>query len=73
MTEKLAYSITEAAEAMSLSRSAVKELIYQSKLKSLRVGRRRIIPRWALEQFLGGKDSPAAEQDVDWNRMLETI
>ena len=73
MTEKLAYSITEAAEAMSLSRSATKELIYQGKLKSVRVGRRRIIPRWALDQFLSGTDSPAAGPEADWDRMLETI
>ena len=73
MAEKLAYSITEAAEAMSLSRSAVKELVYQNKLGSVRVGRRRIIPRWALEQFLNNTEGRSAEPDADWDRMLETI
>ena len=70
MAEKLAYSLDEAAEALSLSRSAVKELVYRGTLKSKRVGRRRIIPRQALDDFLSGDDNPLSGPDTDWNRLL---
>ena len=58
MIEKLAYSIDEAAAALSLSRSAVKALLYTGKLKYKQAGRRKLIPRWALDEFLSGADSP---------------
>lgn len=73
MTERLAYSIAEAAEALSLSRSAVKELIYTGKIKVIRVGRRVLIPKWALDEFLSDTDSPATGADADWDKMLESI
>ena len=58
MPDKIAYSIDEAAEALSLSRSAVKEQLYQGRLSFKRVGRRILIPRWALDAFLTTDDRP---------------
>lgn len=71
MPEKLAYSIDEAAAALSLSRNSVKELVYQQRLKSVRVGRRVLIPRWAIDQFLNVGDEPSGSAG-GWDRLLES-
>ena len=73
MTEKLAYSIDEAAEALSISRSATKEMLYTGKIKCVSVGRRKLIPKWALDAFLSGADNPEAEPTADWNQVLKSI
>lgn len=72
MTEKLAFSIEEAAQALSLSRSALKEEIYQGRIEVKRVGRRVLVPRWSLDKFLSETDAkPTGGQD--WDKMLETM
>ena len=65
MNERLAYSIDEAAEALSLSRSAVKLLLNTGEIKSRKVGRRVLIPRHALDDFLSCADSAAPSPDDD--------
>ncbi|MFD6951223.1 excisionase [Nocardiopsis sp. TSRI0078] len=52
MDEKLAYSVEEAAQALSLGRTTVKKLIAAGQLTSVRVGRRRLIPRSTLETYI---------------------
>lgn len=52
MGEKVAYSIEEAAQVLSLGRTTVKQLIATGQLPSVRVGRRRLIPRSALETYI---------------------
>lgn len=53
MTDRLAYSVAEAAEALSISQALLKEEIYQGRIQHVKMGRRTLIPRWALEQRLG--------------------
>ena len=53
MNDKLAYPIAEAAAALSLSEWTLREMCYRGQIASRKVGRRRIIPRWALDEFLG--------------------
>src|SRR5690625_1763356 len=50
--DKVAYSVQEAAQALSLGTSTVKKLIASDELASVRVGRRRLIPRSALTDYL---------------------
>lgn len=50
--DKLAYSIDEAAHALGLGKTTVKALIADGSITSVRVGRRRIIPRCAPSAFL---------------------
>jgi len=50
--EKLAYSIDEATEVISLSRDLINDLIRTGQLRSVKVGRRRIIPADAIHDFL---------------------
>ena len=61
MAEKLAYSVDEAAEALSVSAWLVREEIAQGRIRVVRFGRRPVIPRWALEERLGMESAPRAE------------
>lgn len=56
---ELAMSVAEAARALGVSRDAVYELVRRGEMPHLRIGRRVIIPRQALERWLAG----AAEQE----------
>lgn len=48
----LLYRPEEAARALSISRTAVYGLIASGQLKSILIGRRRRIPRQAVEEFI---------------------
>ena len=56
MTEKLAYSVAEAAEALSVSAWLLREEIAQGRIRTVQFGRRVVVPRWALEERLGQVD-----------------
>ena len=49
---KLAYSIEEAAEMLSIKRDSLYELLNTNKLRSFKVGARRLIARRHLEEFI---------------------
>ena len=51
-TERLAYSVDEAARLTGLSRDLLYDQMRHGHLAYLKVGRRRLITRWHLEQFL---------------------
>lgn len=63
MTDKLAYSIAEAAYALGISASVLKQELYEGRIYSVKFGTRRVVPRWALEQRLGKPD--AVEETAD--------
>ena len=71
MPEKLALSIDEAAAALGVSRSALKEEIYGGRIHVKRVGRRVLIPRWALDQYLDNPDAQEAALDAEKIGRLE--
>ena len=49
-----AYSVAEAAGLLGLSRSAVYSLCEHGKLRCLRSGQKIVIPKDAVDEFLGG-------------------
>ena len=49
---KLAYSVEEAAELLSIKRDSLYELIHTEQLGSFKVGARRLIARRHLEEFI---------------------
>ena len=49
---KLAYSITEAANATSIGRSKLYELIAQGRLETRKIGKRTVIPAASLHRLL---------------------
>jgi excisionase family DNA binding protein len=51
--ERLAYGVAEAAKALGISYGALYALIKSGHLRAVRIGRRIIIPRSALEELLG--------------------
>ncbi len=53
MTERLAYTVREAAAAMGVSEWMVREEIRCGRIESIRMGRRILIPRPALDRIVG--------------------
>lgn len=49
---KILISVEEAANMLSIGRSRCYELVLGGQLRSLKLGRRRLIPREALEAFV---------------------
>ncbi len=48
------FSIKQAIYELGISRSALYELIDQGKLKTVKIGRRRLVPLEAIEAFIAG-------------------
>ena len=61
MTDRLAYSVKEAALALGVSEWKVREAIYQKQLFAVNLGRRLVIPRWALDRLLSEPDAQPDE------------
>ena len=50
--ERMAFSVEEAAQAASLSKRFMWNLVKSGQLRTKRLGRRRIVTRAALDEFL---------------------
>ncbi len=57
--DRLTYSVAEAARVQGISRSYCYELVQEGVLPSLQLGRRRLVPRSALERYV---EEPTASQ-----------
>ncbi len=55
----LTLSVTEAARLLGISRAFAYELVARGELPSLRLGRRVVVPRRALEQLVERVESQA--------------
>lgn len=53
--EKLVLSVTEAAGVLGISRALAYELVARHELPALRLGRRIVVPRRALERLIDGE------------------
>jgi len=62
MGDRLVLSVSEAALMLGISRTLAYELVARHQLPFLRLGRRIVVPRRALEHLLesGGLADPAA-------------
>ncbi len=52
---KMAFSISEAAEQLGLARSSLYGLLAKGSLRSVKAGGRRLIPVSSVEEFLQGE------------------
>lgn len=52
-SRRFALSPEEAAEALGVGRTTIYELLASGRIASIRVGRRRLVPIWAIDAFLG--------------------
>jgi excisionase family DNA binding protein len=62
MTDRLVLSVAEAAEALGVSDDLVYELTQRGELPCLRFGRRKVIPRRAIELLV---EAAIADFDID--------
>jgi excisionase family DNA binding protein len=62
--ERLTMSVREAAHALGISTSLVYELVRVGRLPGIRLGRRVVISRSALERFVDGCVGEALERDL---------
>jgi excisionase family DNA binding protein len=53
------YTVDEAAEALRLSRSALYELIRSGQLRTVKCGRRRLVPVEALAEYVASLGTAA--------------
>jgi excisionase family DNA binding protein len=60
LSTRLAFSPDEAAEMLGLSRELLNDLLRTGQLPSIKAGRRRIIARHHLAQFLGVPEASIA-------------
>ena len=51
--KRMTFTVEEAAKLLGIGRSAAYEAVRMGTIKSLRFGRRIVIPRVALEDLLG--------------------
>jgi excisionase family DNA binding protein len=58
---KLLYEVREVAGMLSLGRSKLYSLILSGELRSVKVGRRRLIPPAAIREFVERLHSPDGE------------
>jgi len=80
--DKLTISVSEAAEVLGISRGKAYEQVSSGCLPSIRVGRRILIPKHSVSEFLGRKteesfrieakpQSPQPSKQVRWSRILD--
>jgi excisionase family DNA binding protein len=69
----LAYSVDEAAEMLGLHRATIYDLCHQGRIASLKIGRRRLIPRAALEALLELPDPQAERTEVQRRRRERAV
>ena len=51
-TNRLVLTVTEAADTLGISRSLAYELVARHEIPSIRLGRRIVVPRQAIEEIL---------------------
>ena len=62
--EKLVYTVEEAGALLGLGRSGAYDAVRRGDLPTIRIGRRILVPKEALERMLGGV-SPASNDLAD--------
>ena len=60
MSERLTYTVGEAAKAIGVSRGLAYELVRRGDLRTVHVGRRALVPRDVVRDFLGLSQEQAA-------------
>jgi excisionase family DNA binding protein len=64
-TDRLTYSVAEAARVLGISRSYCYELVQEGVLPYLQLGRCRLVPRAALERYVREQTQCDTSSDPD--------
>ena len=59
-TDRRALTVTQAADMLGISRALAYELVARRELPAIRLGRRIIIPRHAIDAMLDGWNNEAS-------------
>jgi excisionase family DNA binding protein len=60
MQDRLVYDIPEVAKLLGISRHSAYEAVRRGDIPTVRIGRRLLVPRQALERLLDAVCAPAA-------------
>lgn len=60
MTDKLSYSVDEAMAALGIGRNAFYKAVSSGELATFSVGKRRLVSRRALEEFVQKREQAAS-------------
>jgi len=63
--DRWTVTVEEAAQMLGISRSSAYECVRRGELRALRLGRRLVVPRAALEELLGGSEPVASAGSDD--------
>lgn len=58
MIDRLAYTVTETAQALGIGRTVAYDLIRRGEIPHVRIGRSIRIPRASLDAWLQGRTKP---------------
>lgn len=61
VTEKLTLTVPEVAKLLGISRNAAYLAVSKNSIPSLRIGKRILVPRGALERFLECREQGAKQ------------
>jgi len=59
--EKLVYTVEEAGALLDLGRSGAYDAVRRGDLPTIRIGRRILVPKEALDRMLAGVGSPSKD------------
>jgi len=60
-TEKLTLTVGEAARCLGIGRNSAYEAIARGEIPAVKIGKRLLVPKAALEKMLSGNYSKSAE------------
>lgn len=63
---RFALSMKEAAEALGIGLSKLEQLVADGEIKSLKIGRRRLIRPLALEDWVREREAATMEETRQW-------
>jgi len=72
MADEILLTVHEAARRLGIGRSLLYRLILEGQVLSVKIGRSRRVPVWALEAFAKKKAAEAAE-DMDFRLQTLTL
>ena len=64
MPNKQLYRVSEAMELLSLGRSVIYEQIRSGRLRTVKEGRTRLVPEWAIRQYVALLASGAGDNEM---------
>lgn len=62
--ERLAYTVAEAAQSIGLGHTRMGDIVRAGRIRVVRIGKRILIPRAALQEFLDSNSEPVSGEEL---------